>query len=310
MTPIEFVKSSQTNSERCLYILYYELIVNSRPSLTTKVIREKLSQARIPKVKDINVSDALSKSGHLVDYEGTKNERQWKLTQSGIQDIENKLLKRLGAIPHLSKLPRRNFSGKQLDILFLGLGPINEDRLRLDEETREIETKIRASEHRDTFQFKSKWAVRPPDLFQYLHENKPHILHLSGHGSPSGGIAFEDNKGESKLVAASALADALSTMKDNLKVVLLNACYSSIAAEEIASSIGCAIGMSDAIDDRSAITFSATFYSSLGFGNSVLRAFREARSMLVMEGLPGDHLLELFVQDGLDPDLIVLVDDK
>ena len=46
---------------------------------------------------------------------------------------------------------------------------------------------------------------------------------------------------------------------------------------------------------------------ALGFGKSVSRAFREARSSLVMEGLPGDHLLELNSKGGVDPDKIFII---
>ncbi|MBK1816363.1 hypothetical protein JIN84_12120 [Luteolibacter yonseiensis] len=274
--------------------------------LSSGEIREHLSQARTPKANSINVSDCLGKSGHFVDFSTTKNSRTWSLTASGIKEMESRLISRIGSIPHLGGAPKKS-STKSIDMLFLGLGPLNEDRLRLDEETREIENKIRTSEFRANLNFKSKWAVRPADLFQYLNEINPQIVHLSGHGAPNGGIAFEDAAGNSKLVSPKALADAFETMKDNIRIIFLNSCYSDMAAKEISKAIDCVVGISGEIDDSSAIAFSASFYSAIGFGHSVQRAFREARSTLVMEGLPGDHLLQLFSRPSVDSDNVVLL---
>jgi hypothetical protein len=64
--------------------------------------------------------------------------------------------------------------------------------------------------------------------------------------------------------------------------------------------------MNNAIDDRSAIQFAAALYRAIGFGKSVQRAFREARASLVMEGLPGDDIPELFVRSTVDAESVVL----
>ncbi len=79
-------------------------------------------------------------------------------------------------------------------ILFLAANPAGA-RLALDEEVREIETKIRTAEHRDTLRLISKWAVRPDDLLQSLNQHRPHIVHFSGHGSPGEEIVLQDPNG-------------------------------------------------------------------------------------------------------------------
>jgi hypothetical protein len=64
-----------------------------------------------------------------------------------------------------------------------------------------------------------------------------------------------------------------SILKDNIRCVLLNACYSQKQAQGIAAHIDCVIGMSDKIADASAIGFAAAFYQALGFGRSMKEAF-------------------------------------
>ncbi len=45
--------------------------------------------------------------------------------------------------------------------------------------------------------------------------------------------------------------------------VCLNACYSEKQAHAIAQHIDCVVGMSDAVGDESAVSFSASFYQAL-----------------------------------------------
>jgi len=73
----------------------------------------------------------------------------------------------------------------KVKILFLAANPKGTTAIRLDEEIREIHSKIRAAEFRDSFELVSRWAVRPGDLLQAFNEVRPHVVHFSGHGSPN-----------------------------------------------------------------------------------------------------------------------------
>ncbi len=53
-------------------------------------------------------------------------------------------------------------------ILILTANPKNSDKLRLDEEVREIQEGLQRSRSRDQFEIISKWAVRPDDLRRAL----------------------------------------------------------------------------------------------------------------------------------------------
>ena len=70
--------------------------------------------------------------------------------------------------------------------LFLAANPRDTEPLDLGREVREITEKIRLADYRDSFKLVSAWAVRPDDLLQSLSENKPQIVHFSGHGNAAG----------------------------------------------------------------------------------------------------------------------------
>jgi len=195
---------------------------------------------------------------------------------------------------------------ERITVLFFAADPRDLDRLGLDEEIRLIQEKLRASEYRDAVELKSRWAVRPTDLLQALNEEMPHIVHFSGHGSEDE-IAFMDPEGNTKTLTKEAIAQLMNTMTDNIRVVVFNSCYSSEQAAAVTKYVDVAIGMSAAIEDEAARTFSAQFYSAIGFGRSVRQAFDQARMALQLEGVPDADAPELFAREGIDPDEVVLV---
>lgn len=160
-----------------------------------------------------------------------------------------------------------------IKILFLAANPLNTIPLRLDEESRAIDQALRQSEFRDQFDIQQHWAVRVMDLQGLFLRHTPDIIHFSGHGSKANEIILQDDVGSSHPVSARALEQLFSILKDNIRCVTLNACYSKQQAEAIARHIDCVIGMSKAIQDRSAISFAASFYQALGYGRDVQTAF-------------------------------------
>ena len=195
-------------------------------------------------------------------------------------------------------------------ILFLAANPTDETRLALDKECREIESKIRASEHRDSLELLTKWAVRPNDLLQYLHQHSPHIVHFSGHGSASEELILLDAHDEAKPVSKEALKQLFTTLKDNIRVVVLNACFSLPQAKAITEVIDCAVGMNQAIGDVAAITFAAAFYQAIGFGRSIKVAFESGKAALLLDGIPEENTPVLLVRVGVDPDKVFLIDSQ
>jgi hypothetical protein len=201
----------------------------------------------------------------------------------------------------LNKLPTK------IKVLFFASNPQDQTQLRLDEEIRLIEQKLRASDYRDSVDLVSRWAVRPDDLLQSLNEHKPHIVHFSGHGTDTGEIIFLDPEGNTKLVTKEAMVMLMQTMADNIRVVIFNACFSEEQAEAVTEHIDIAIGMNDSIADEAARVFSAQFYSAIGFGRSVQDAFNQAKVALMLEGIPEETTPILLPRVGIDPNDVILV---
>jgi hypothetical protein len=193
-------------------------------------------------------------------------------------------------------------------ILFLAANPTGTNPLALDKESREIEEKIRASDHRDAFELLTKWAVRTGDLLQYLNQHRAHVIHFSGHGSPTEELILADANDQPKPVSKAALKQLFTTLKDNIRVVVLNACFSRPQAEAITEVIDCAIGMNRSIGDQAAIAFAAAFYQALGFGRSVKEAFESGKTALMLEGIPEEKTPELLVRKGINPSTIFLIE--
>jgi hypothetical protein len=195
---------------------------------------------------------------------------------------------------------------QKIKALFLAANPSSTSRLAIDEEMRAIEQKFRAAEHRDALVFQSAWAVRPDDLLQQLNQNKPHIVHFSGHGS-SQGLYLTGNNGQERLVTAQALKSLFTTLKDNIRLVFLNACYSREQAQTLAETIDCVIGMKESIRDDAAIAFASSFYRAVGFGRSLQEAFDQGITSLLLEGIPQEDIPELLVKQGVDANKVHLI---
>ena len=116
-------------------------------------------------------------------------------------------------------------------ILILSANPKNTNQLRLDEEVREIKAALKLSKNREQFEVVTESALRVNDLWRSLLDNLPHIVHFSGHGSGSDGLALENKLGEMQLVSSEALAGLFELFEEQVECVVLNACYSEVQAE-------------------------------------------------------------------------------
>lgn len=191
-----------------------------------------------------------------------------------------------------------------IKVLLLSANPIDSP-LNIDEEFRAIDQKIRNSEHREHVALIKHGAVRLEDVASLLMRHMPHVVHFSGHGAASG-IALTGADGKGRVVPPDALANIFRTLKDNVRVVFLNACDSAPQAEAIVSVIDCAVGMSNEIEDDAAIAFAAAFYEVLGYGRSVQNAFDLAVVQLECAGADRS-LAKLYKRQTVQPSDIILV---
>ncbi|MEK0363212.1 hypothetical protein [Pseudomonas sp. CBC3] len=188
---------------------------------------------------------------------------------------------------------------EKITVVFFAADPGSDhsNRLLLDEEARLIGEKIRASEHRAALEFHTRWAVRPMDVFQATNELKPTIVHFSGHGTSADTLVLQDDQGNAKHVALEGIVSAMAIGSEALKLVFFNTCHSHNQAEACIRHIPAAIGMNRDVGDLPARFFAAQFYSAIGFGHSINRAFSQAKALVAME-FPGEEdIPELYEQD-------------
>lgn len=269
-------------------------IVTLEKQLSAKT--EELSRL----LNKINVAEKAYRK-KVDDEDKNRGKRQLEHQRAVTREMANQLrLARPNQTLDLSRLPEK------IRVLFLASNPLDQGQLRLDEEIREIQTKIRASDYRDSVELCSRWAVRPGDLLQALNEVKPHIVHFSGHGD-IGEIIFQGEDGCAKPVTKQAIVTTMAIATDNLRLVVFNTCFSADQANDMVKHVEAAIGMGDAVDDETARIFSGALYSSIGFGHSLQRAFAQARAQLMLEGNEEENIPQLYLRTGIDADNVVLV---
>lgn len=179
---------------------------------------------------------------------------------------------------------RKEASDKVNSILFLAANPIDTPRLRVDEELREIQSRIVDSDFRDQFNLETRMAIRAIDLGPALSKIRPRIVHFAGHGTQSGELLLEDENGNAAHLDAAALASLFRTARgDGLECVVLNSCYSAHLAKAIAQEVKYVIGMSDNHSDRVAIAFSSAWYQALASGRTIEEAFTLARHEIALQ---------------------------
>lgn len=142
------------------------------------------------------------------------------------------------------------------------------------------------------------------DVLQAMNELNPAIVHFSGHGTTADTLVLQDDQGRAKHVPLPGIVSAMAVGSENLKLVFFNTCHSFNQAEACINHIPAAIGMNRDVGDLPARYFAAQFYSSLGFGHSIHRAFHQAKALVAME-FPGEEAIpELYEQD--DESLILV----
>jgi hypothetical protein len=203
----------------------------------------------------------------------------------------------------------------KIKLLLLSANPEGTSLLKLAEEERDIKERIRASEHRDAIDIETMGAVRPVDLLEGMNRYQPHVVQFSGHGNQGEGILVCDEAGEIKVINGEGLAALFQSTEKNVLLVVLNACYSQEQAEAIIEVVPCVVAMKDTIGDRAARFFAASFYSALGYGNSVAKAFAQGLARLkmegnVLEGVPQSEIPVLLTRTGVNADEVFPVSSK
>ena len=110
---------------------------------------------------------------------------------------------------------------------------------------------------------------------------------------------IRDVAGNAQPVPTKALADLFEILKQNIRCVFLNACWSDKQARAIARKIDCVVGMSRSISDSAAIIFAGSFYQAIGHGNNVEEAYRLGCNAISGMNIPEDAIPRLRTRTGI-----------
>jgi len=170
---------------------------------------------------------------------------------------------------------------REVRILFVPSDPKGVGRLDIQKELKEIYGEIDSSEFRDVFRRFEVKAPEKRDVFRALIDHRPHVVHFCGHGDCSGRIILRDKDGGPLPLSQRAFAYLFEAMSANIRLVVLNGCYTDTQAKYIIEHINCAIGMRTAVDDPTAIEFAVNFYMAAVRGKSVQDAFAIAKAAII-----------------------------
>lgn len=260
---------------------------------------KQIIEGYIQFIKDFHIIDQEKVEASEEEYKGKHREllAEW----NKLVPEYNKLLKNFNSLHKehdealaeirilQDKLSNKTSLGEVQKILFLGASPMDEVRLRIDEEVRDIENGLRIATLRDQFELAQKWAVTTKSLQQAMLDEQPQIVHFSGHGGEDG-IAIEDVLGNARVVDNEALGSLFELFSDKVQCVFLNSCYSEAQAQEIAKHIPYVIGMRSSVPDKAAIAFAVSFYAALGAGKDIPFAYKLGIVGIKLEGVSGSDI--------------------
>ncbi|MFK7905224.1 MAG: CHAT domain-containing protein [Chitinophagales bacterium] len=167
-------------------------------------------------------------------------------------------------------------------ILFLAANPSDKAGLQTDLEYRLIRAELERGKKRDLYQLlHPQLSLTVGELLRALDE-KPDIIHFSGHGTKDGIMIVKDDNTHS-IIPTEALEYLFESAKEHVKIVVLNACHSAAQAKVISKFGIYVIGNNLEIGDNAAVNFARTLYLSLGEGNPLTKAYKSAKFALMIQ---------------------------
>lgn len=216
-----------------------------------------------------------------------------------------------------SEAPARSATGEArgpvdvLRILLVSASPIRGAKLRVDEEFAQILAALRRCTN---LRIEQRTAVSFDRLRTALLDVRPHVLHVSSHGTP--GVLYFQGEGDGPYQQMTT--DAFITLlgiDHDLRLVVLNACDSFQMAEAVVANqrarVAWTIGMHEPVRDKDAIAYSVSLYDTLAEGQSLQAAHYAAIARLQIdpreEGTPAAEIPRLVPDDFDRADKVLLI---
>lgn len=200
-------------------------------------------------------------------------EQGWYEVALGVQRVVERMQASRAPLPQLTREPRG--APTEAKLLFLAARAVDAAWLSLEKEYGAIRANLRESEGGRSVALVYPGPVLAKDLAKEILNERPTILHFSGHGDSTGRLVFAGADDESDPMAPEWLAGLFRALNDQARIrgVVLNACYSRKQAEALRQHVDFVVGMARPIQDAAAIRFAAAFYLALGHGKNVKAAF-------------------------------------
>lgn len=150
-----------------------------------------------------------------------------------------------------------------IKILFMSANP--QDQRRITSEFDDMREKVKDSIQRGELEFcLPTWDADYDKLMTRLKNDKPHVLHYSGHSTQAGMCLVNNADRTTQMIENHELKDIFENRTAYLKLVFLNSCFSSAQAEVISQQGIYVLGIENAeIANELAINLAERFY--LGF---------------------------------------------
>lgn len=192
--------------------------------------------------------------------------------------------------------------------LFMVATPSTLSRINYHSEFTKIEMAIKGNkETRGILEFLPNSNISPMDMINWIDEEEPHILHFVGHGVEEdpdtrigGGLVFfSDNRREDVRLntrEAENVFKKIKYLQPQLKLVILNACYSEPQARAISTAGIYTIGTSDIIGSAVAEKFAAGFYRKYIQSRNIIAAAQFGLTQASAIRSDADELIHLFYE--------------
>ena len=147
------------------------------------------------------------------------------------------------------------------------------EELRLNQESREIETALSKGKNQDKYILRSQVAIRVDDIQRSLLKESPRIVHFCGRGNNSQDLRGDNVDETTHLLVPQGIAKTLKLLQNQVECVVLNAVNFQGYAADIQQQINYVIVTQTEIRDDLATAFNQGFYEAIGNSAMIEQAY-------------------------------------
>jgi len=195
----------------------------------------------------------------------------------------------------------------RVGMLCLGASPEPMPRVAVGREFAQIAAVLREAPLRERIALSQAFATTSDELHRALLAQRPQILHFSGHGTEEKDLVIEDPTGGATSMPGESVLQLINIFKDDLRLVVFNACHTETQASAAAALVDAVVGMNGPIGDTTAMSFSRAFYRALFHGSDLRRAFDLGCSQISLDESSGEAAIPcLFVLRDSPSDIVLV----